>query len=566
MASVSVESTQPKQSVNYWRDLYARCKRRLVTERSVHRDKLARLKAVYKQKYAAVREKLAKQYQGKLDSQRKKYNSREEALKKRIIEMESELKLYRDSSKGGGKSEKGDFSGTKVDKKKSKKKGGKPKGTRGGRRPHTELPEETIVHQLEEEERACKDCGGLYEDSGMVDETQEVDYEVKLVRKVHKRKLYVRRCRCKEQPPLLRAPLLPKAMSKSQYSDSLWIDVLVKKYGYQIPVTRIIGLFASEGLKDVKGPCLCAGIERMSVFLEPIYKSSLVHSKQASHWHSDGSSLPVFIPWEEKSSFNCCLWLYKTTDTVVFIYAANGKAESVKSYFENIPREGKVISADRAAVYKTLDFLIAFCWAHIRRDFIKVGRYAKGHRTWAISWLTKIRQLYRFNNARIENEAGSAGFKKNDRQLRQALQKMEQAFENELANEEKLPEKRRKVLSSLKRHWDGARLFVDRPEIPMDNNLGEQEFRDLAKMRNNSNGVFSEKFAKITAMMLSIFATLKLNGVNARAFLRLYFEAVALNGSKPLKCVEEFLPWSLSKKVCARLESVEGAQPKLDSS
>ena len=77
---------------------------------------------------------------------------------------------------------------------------------------------------------------------------------------------------------------------------------------------------------------------------------------------------------------------------------------------------------------------------------------------------------------------------------------------------------------------------------------------------------FSEKFAKITAMMLSIFATLKLNGVNARAFLRLYFEAVALNGSKPLKCVEEFLPWSLSKKVCARLESVEGAQPKLDSS
>ncbi len=565
MESVRVESTQPKQSVNYWGDLYDRCKGRLVTERSVHRDKLARLKAVYKQKYAAVREKLAKQYQGKLDSQRKKYNSREEALKKRIIEMESELKLYRDSSKGAGKSEKVDFSGTKVDKKKSKKKGGKPKGTPGGRRPHTELPEETIVHQINEEDRACKNCGGLYEDSGMVDKTEEVHYEVKLVRKVHQRKLYVCRCQCKDQPPLLRAPLPPKAMSKSQYSDSFWIDVLVKKYGYQIPVTRIIGLFASEGLKDVKGPCLCAGIERMSVFLDPIYQASVVHNKQASHWHSDGSSLPVFIAWEEKSSFNCCLWLYKTADTVVFVYAANGKAESVESYFEKIPRDGKVISADRAAVYKSLGFLVAFCWAHIRRDFIKVGRYAKGHRTWAIGWLSKICQLYRFNNARVEKEAGSADFEKNDRRLRQAVKKMEEAFENELAKDE-IADKRRKVLSSLKRHWDGATLFLDHPEIPMDNNLGEQEFRDLAKMRNNSNGVFSEKFARITAMMLSIFATLKLNGVNARAFLRLYFEVVALNGNKPLKCVEDFHPWSLSKKLRARLESVEGAQPKLDSS
>ena len=67
-------------------------------------------------------------------------------------------------------------------------------------------------------------------------------------------------------------------------------------------------------------------------------------------------------------------------------------------------------------------------------------------------------------------------------------------------------------------------------------------------------------------MMLSIFATLKLNGVNARAFLRVYFEAVALNGSKPLKCVDQFLPWSLSEKVRARLESVDNAEPKFDSS
>ncbi len=99
MENVSVEPNQPKQSVNYWRGLYDRCKRRLSVEPSMHRKEVARLKAVYKQKHAAVREELAKQYHSKLDSQRQQYYSREEVLKKRIIEIESELKLYRDSSK-----------------------------------------------------------------------------------------------------------------------------------------------------------------------------------------------------------------------------------------------------------------------------------------------------------------------------------------------------------------------------------------------------------------------------------------------------------------------------------
>jgi len=83
--------------------------------------------------------------------------------------------------------------------------------------------------------------------------------------------------------------------------------------------------------------------------------------------------------------------------------------------------------------------------------------------------------------------------------------------------EERLADMRPKVLSSLKSHWDGARLFVDRPEIPMDNHLGEQEFRDLSKLRNKRNGVFSEKFASITAIMLGMLATLKFNGVDSAA-------------------------------------------------
>jgi Transposase IS66 family len=47
--------------------------------------------------------------------------------------------------------------------------------------------------------------------------------------------------------------------------------------------------------------------------------------------------------------------------------------------------------------------------------------------------------------------------------------------------------KRQKVLQSLLEHWPGLTLFVEHPEVPMDNNRGENAIRHPVTDRNYVN-------------------------------------------------------------------------------
>ena len=55
----------------------------------------------------------------------------------------------------------------------------------------------------------------------------------------------------------------------------------------------------------------------------------------------------------------------------------------------------------------------------------------------------------------------------------------------ELAQQPKLPEACAKVLRSLRNHWQGLTLFVENPDLPMDNNQAERaRVRPGARAKN----------------------------------------------------------------------------------
>ena len=99
----------------------------------------------------------------------------------------------------------------------------------------------------------------------------------------------------------------------------------------------------------------------------------------------------------------------------------------------------------------------------------------------------------------------------------------------------------------MKNHWEGLTVFVDYPEVPMDNNLAERIFRGPVVGRKNfygSGAVWSGFFA---AAMFSIFQSLELWGINQYLWLTEYLEACASNGVKPPDDISQFLPWEMSK-------------------
>lgn len=211
------------------------------------------------------------------------------------------------------------------------------------------------------------------------------------------------------------------------------------------------------------------------------------------------------------------------------------------------------------------NLVLVFCWSHVRRDFIRVGKGYPELKEWALVWLRRIRELYRFNRQRRKHAPDSEAFGQADAALRQHVESMRQARDEELADPS-LREPCRGALQSLKEHWTGLTLFVEDPRIPMDNNYCERLLRNPAVGRKNYYGSGAQWSGRLAAMMFSILATLRLWGLNPRLWLTWYLESCAAAGGKAPPDIEPFLPWNLSDERRAALSDDSAALEPADTS
>jgi len=215
---------------------------------------------------------------------------------------------------------------------------------------------------------------------------------------------------------------------------------------------------------------------------------------------------------------------------------------------------GGILLVDRYAGYKAMDLVkdgtlrLAFCWAHVRRDFVGVGKSWPQLAAWALEWLLEIRALYHLNRQRLACRQDAAAFAAADRRLRDAVDAMAAKRDEQLGRKDLHPACR-KTLQSLSEHWQGLTLFVAHPDVPMDNNHTERTQRGPVVGRKNYYGSGALWSGKLAAMLFSLFATLKLHGINPRQWLTAYLEACAAAGGKAPKNAGDFLPWNMSGEV-----------------
>jgi transposase len=162
-----------------------------------------------------------------------------------------------------------------------------------------------------------------------------------------------------------------------------------------------------------------------------------------------------------------------------------------------------VLVCDRYSAYKSLAkgcdaLILAYCWAHVRRDFLKAARNWSELESWMFTWVDDIRELYRFNAARLKEwdkqlplDQQSSAFAERQRDLETKLSQMQERCEAHL-QESELHLAKQKVLSSLHNHWDGLTVFVTRPEVAMDNNTAEVRFVDQKPSLNKVWGIGPE--------------------------------------------------------------------------
>ena len=153
-----------------------------------------------------------------------------------------------------------------------------------------------------------------------------------------------------------------------------------------------------------------------------------------------------------------------------------------------------IVICDRYSAYKSLAkqlpfIILAFCWAHVRRDFLDAGKKYPALEEWALSWVEKIGDLYHINNLRC---------KEFDQKL--PIQWQPGSFKEQ---HKKLVKKMDEIVAER-----DAFIKIHKPDDP------------------GSGSLWSSQLA---AIMFSIFQTMDLCGINCNHWLRSYLTACAEN-------------------------------------
>jgi hypothetical protein len=90
-------------------------------------------------------------------------------------------------------------------------------------------------------------------------------------------------------------------------------------------------------------------------------------------------------------------------------------------------------------------------------------------------------------------------------------------------------------------------VFVEHPEVPMDNNTAERAERGPVVGRKNYYGSGAVWAGRLAAMLFSLLQTLCLWDLNPRSWLTAYLTACTEAGGAVPQDVERFLPWNLSE-------------------
>jgi transposase len=490
------------------------------------------------------------------------------AVEQKVEQLEGEKRqlqadLFGRRSENTARSDRSnDLDDPQDDSRESQRKRGQQPGNPGPkRRDYSHLPVRESFLEIAPDQCVCPRCGQALLPRGDTEDSEQVEIEVCAYRRVIRRRRYRRTCAC-DGPNIVTAPLGPKLIPKGRYGVSVWVEVLLDKYFSYRPTERLLASWRLLDL-DLAPGTVTDGLQRLEVLLKPIYEALQERNQQGDLHQADETRWPVFVILEGKEGYGWWLWVSLSHDTVVYLLDPS-RSHTVPENHYQVDSRG-VLVVDRFSAYKSMSWVkqgivvLAFCWAHVRRDFIRVGKGWPQLKTWALEWLRRIRLLYQLNDSRLAATKGLVAFRRADGHLRKAVAEMKKQMETELA-QAKLSTPCRKALESLLEHWEGLTRFLDDSRIPMDNNASERRARGPAVARKNFYGSGSQWSGQLAAAAFSTFATLSMWKLNPRKWLTWYFEQCAVAGGKVPADIQAFLPWNISEEKKEELSDTDAPE------
>ena len=446
--------------------------------------------------------------------------------------------------------------GTGTDDEQDRPKRGQRAGSKGhGRRDYSHLDWREQIHDVPPDQRVCPDCGMAFAALGS-EGSEQIDWQVRLTRIVHRRLRYRRACACPGVRTVT-APPAPNPIPKGHFTAAFCARLLYLKFVLGLPVTRIVKMLAAEGLAVPEGT-LAGVLKALAVLLEPVETAIAARNAAAGQVRADETTWRVYEHVEDKSGHKWWLWVFIAEDTIVFRMDPTRSSSVVDTHFgiTEADREAGalpdgrrlVVSSDFFVVYQSLARLdgvdALWCWTHIRRYFIRAGDAHTYLRPWRDKWVARIADLYMAHKAIAATEPGTGEHATATAAFEAALTVIDTIRQEQMAGPTLHPAAA-KVLATLDREWDGLARHRDFPDAALDNNESERALRTPVVGRKNYYGSHAVWSAHLAARVWTITATAERHSLEPLTYLTDYLTACAQAGGKPLdgQALDRFLPW-----------------------
>ena len=436
---------------------------------------------------------------------------------------------------------------------------GQQPGMQGhGRRDRSALPVVGAVHDLSDAAKHCPQCGEAFAPFPGAETGDIIAVQVQAHMRRIQRPRSQKTCACPQVSGLVTAAPAPRVIPKSPLGVSVWTMVLLDKYLYGRPTHRLGEQLAHHGFPLSQGT-RTDGLQRLKVWFEPLMPVLYERQMTAKLFHGDETRWEVFEEVEGKTGHRWYLWVMPSVSVVYYCLASGRGADVPKGHCAKLRKDLVEVGlvCDRYSAYKSLakdddELILAYCWAPVRRDFLKAARSWPELERGMFTWVDAIRELYRLNAARLEQwatglplEQPSSAFAQSQPALEMQLRQRRERCEAHL-QESDLPLGTQKVLSSLPNHWDGLTVFVERPAVAMDNNTAERVRRNPVVGRKNYDGSGSVWSAHVAAMLVRVIQTVLLWGLNPHHWLPAFLQAGADSGGQTPADLSSFVPWQMT--------------------
>src|SRR6266849_7223140 len=258
---------------------------------------------------------------------------------------------------------------------------GQQPGSQGhGRSDRSALPVVAEVYDVSDAAKHCPTCGKAFLPFPGTEESTIIEIQVQAHRRRIQRQRYQKACHCPQVTGIVTAAPPPRLIPKSQLGVSVWTMVLLDKYLYGRPTHRLCQELAHHGLPLSQGT-ITDGLQRLKVLFAPLMPVLYERQMTEKLFHGDETRWEVCEEIDGKTGHRWYLWVMQSASVVYYQMAPGRGADVPKGHFGKLRKDlvEVVLVCDRYSAYKSLaleceELIVALCWAHVRRDFLKAAR------------------------------------------------------------------------------------------------------------------------------------------------------------------------------------------------